>query len=33
LASKLVTSVSPDLASKPVVDDFLIWASKSAATV
>jgi hypothetical protein len=33
LASKPSSTVSPSLASKPVVMDFLVWASKLAATV
>jgi hypothetical protein len=33
LASKPRSTVSPSLASKPVVMDFLVWASKLAATV
>jgi hypothetical protein len=33
LASKPVATVSPSLALKPVASDFLVWASKPAATV
>jgi hypothetical protein len=33
LASKLRSTVSPGLTSKPVATGFLVWASKLAATV
>jgi hypothetical protein len=33
LASKLSSTVSPNLAIKPVASDFSVWASKSAATI